>query len=35
MIKIDKFIEAISDMDLEEVVDVLEANKKKIGALMI
>lgn len=29
MIKIDKFIEAISDMDLEEVVDVLEANKKK------
>lgn len=35
MIKIDKFIEAISDMDLEEVVDVLEANKKEIGALMI
>ena len=35
MMKIDKFIEAISDMDLEEVVDVLEANKKKIGALMI
>ena len=35
MIKIDKFIEATSDMDLEEVVDVLEANKKKIGALMI
>lgn len=35
MIKIDKFIEAISGMDLEEVVDVLEANKKKIGALMI
>lgn len=32
--KIDKFLETIRDMDLEEVVGVLEGNKKKLGDLM-
>lgn len=35
MNKVDKFIESISDMDLTEVVDVLEDNKKNLKALMI